>query len=59
MDIKCALHPRNKHKTPETKPTSMAKIPYMRISRLLAKYNIKTICWPEQPVKVGERQFGV
>jgi hypothetical protein len=37
--------------TPESKPTSMATIPYMRIisgkiSRLLAKYNIKMIRWP-------------
>jgi hypothetical protein len=48
MEIKRALHPKNKHKTPETKPTSMAIMPYMqtisgKISRLLAKCNIKMI----------------
>jgi hypothetical protein len=50
MEIKCDLHPKQKHKTPETKTTSMAIIPYMqtisgKISRLPNRYNIKTIHW--------------
>jgi hypothetical protein len=53
METKRALHPNNKHKTRETKPTTMAIIPCMRtisgkISRLPAKHNIKTI---HRPVK--------
>jgi hypothetical protein len=51
MEIQCALHPKKKHKTLKSKPTGMTIILYMqtvsgRISRLLAKYNIKTIHWP-------------
>jgi hypothetical protein len=51
MEIKHALQPKNKHKTPETKPTSIAVILYMRtisgeISSLLAKHNNKTIHRP-------------
>jgi hypothetical protein len=52
METKRAFHPKNKHKTPETKSTIIAIIQKMRtisgkISTLLAKY-IKTI---HRPVK--------
>jgi len=51
MEINNALHQKKKHKILEIKPTGMAMVPYMQIvcgniSRLLAKYNIKTIHQP-------------